>query len=368
MERTPQHFRATARVAFMAAHLATLVEVLGIVLGVGALVVAIALGGMDPASAVTGLELVGVGALVGTFAGLSWWLEQRPTKREALWRVDDWFELEGALVTAWELERGLMEAPSFQASLSESVARVVVDIKEVGRAGFAMTMPILLVPLAGAAVLVGAQEERAELVAALTEAFAQDGGSTVGQGQAAAAGDASELRDFELSEAPEVAPPLGVELEDAASAGEIASDLGASENDPRQVEIKQLKDLRANLKTATPASAGGAPGAMSPQARRDFEQRIDERIAALEAGGAAGESADGEPEEAVSETSGSEGGSSNPSNPSTDSASGVTDGSPEGRIRGFQGVSPTGVWWPERQDEIVSSWLRRLVARGEAGE
>jgi hypothetical protein len=346
----PIPFRATARIASLASHAAVLVEVLGLALGVGSLIVGLALGALSPEQVIAGQELLLLGALIGASAGFCWWIERRPTTRGALWRVDRWFELDGALVTAWELEGGVLDAPNFREALTQKVARVVVDRKEIGRAAFALTLPILLVPLAGAAVLVGVQEERAGNVAALSKQIT----GAADRENGAVALDANGAANDQVGDQVGTTPALDVEL-------------ALVPGDPLLAEIKQLESLMAELESGPRASEkGGADESesLTPEARAAFEQRIEERIAALKA------SLSDPSEEAkpVRNAPGAESGPQNPSNPVTDDSSGVTNGAPKGRIRRFQGISPTGVWWPERQDGIVRSWLLRLEGEASAAE
>ncbi len=347
----PISFRATARVAQLASHAAVSLEILAIALGVGAFVIALALGTVPADGEVRGVELLTLGALLGCSAGLCWWLERRPSLRVAMWRVDGWFELDGALITAWEVEDGVVQSPSFRESLVDRVARVVVDRKEIGRAAFVLTLPIFLIPLAGAAALVGVQEERAENVAALEArnegARGQDRGAASSNG-GALANPGSEVEDPSLL-------PLASEVE--LDAAELLLE-----------EIEQLEVLKEQLESAPQAEDTAGEQVLSPEEQAEFQLRIEERIAALRAAleGAAedGKPVANPPEEGL----GAEADGANPSNPATDGSSSVTNGPEQGRIRSFHGISPTGVWWPERQDGLVRSWLLRLEGGAGAAE
>jgi hypothetical protein len=342
-------FRKAERLAFVSSSLGLVVEVLGVALGVAALIVALALRDLPPDAPFWGLELLGLGAGFGAVAGLCWWLERRPSRRDALRRVDDWFELDGALVTAWELECGAVTAPSFQAGLAARVSRVLADKKEIGRAAFALTLPILMVPLAGAAVLAGVQEERLEEARLLeTQAAERGGGAGTDSG----------------ASAPLVgAPP---EQEQPALGSKDLGDL----DDPDAAlaaEIADLEAMQKQLADAQPASNPDDKKSLSPGAKDKLQERIAERIAELEAI-ASGENKPDEASPDGDEGSNPGNGPGNGSNEGTERPSGVTGGADQGRISAFQGISPTGAWWPERQDEIVRSWLLRLEGTEPAAE
>lgn len=339
-------FRKAERLAFASSSLGLMVEVAGVVLGVAALIVALALRDLPPDAPFWGAELLGLGACFGAAAGLCWWLERRPSRRDALRRVDEWFELEGALVTAWELECGAVSAPSFQDALGTRVSRVLADKKEIGRAAFALTLPILMVPLAGAAVLAGVQEDRLEEARTL-EARAMERGTDAGTDTVTSA------------------PILGAKT-DPADPDPGLQNLADPEA-ALAAEIADLEAMQQQLADAQTALGSNDMEALSPGANEKLQERIAERIAELEAL-ASGETKSGEASPGGEQGANPGKGPGNGSNEGTDGASGVTDGADQGRISAFQGISPTGAWWPERQDEIVRSWLLRLEGKDPAAE
>ena len=339
-------FRKAERLAFASSSLGLMVEVAGVALGVAALIVALALRELPAEAPFWGVELLGLGACFGVIAGLCWGLERRLSRRDALRRVDEWFELEGALVTAWELECGAVSAPSFQDALATRVSRVLADKKEISRAAFALTLPILMVPLAGAAVLAGVQEDRLE-EARILKARTIEQGTDAGVDSGASASiinTKADPADLETGPASLVDP-------DATLAAEIA-------------DLEAMQQQLADAQAATDSSGDNA---LSQGAKDKLQERIAERIAELKAlASEQGESAEASPGGEQGSNPGN--GPGNGSNEGTDGASGVTDGTDQGRISAFQGISPTGAWWPESQDEIVRSWLMRIEGADPAAE
>lgn len=273
-----------SRVAFARRGLASVYGLQGLCCGLGAAALALAAGVHAGAElGDRGLFLVALvdGLLVA--AAFAW--EQRRDARQVARRVDRALELEGALVTAWEVE-GRAQPGRLGRRLGRQVAATCSG-PEMLRAVLPASAPFLALPFVAIALLFGALEEaRYEPSALDLEALARDvqaglaslSGDGAGEGAASLSrAQEQELRELlsEVSDLRRRLPEQGLssgELADVQErVTELSRELADSEGARRQLErtLSSLDAARMALEgreehsmggqAAAPDEAGGAP-------------------------------------------------------------------------------------------------------------
>lgn len=335
----------------------------------------------------------------GAATGVSWFVDLRPRAGVLARRIDRGLRLDGALVTAWELESRGVESP-----LARLLARGVrrrVRSSEAVRAALPPSGPILAVPFLGASLLawvcglradeggVHVQPALAAAVGALQEAegVAQEElsagamsaadlrelaaltrrarelaaeGERVGDDPARAAGLRRELADLaegidELAHERGARPELARALDRAAACADAAGEgLGAAakEDDPALAAAGGTDDDApgsgadgARSETAAGGAADGTPGETGERGERGGD---------LPGGELALAGADG------TMSAPSNGDEAPPTRPDPGPSNVETDAHDTG---GAPGGVALDRWWPARHATLAGRWIESRRAR-----
>ena len=235
-----------------------------------------------------------VGLLCAVCAGVSVFLERRPTRAASLARVDRKLELAGALELGVELEAGLATAPRYavavEAALAGRLRRVAIL-----RAAWTVRPSVLAAGLLGCFVLLAAiVEERGE------EAGAERFGG------------------FDASRSP-IASALLAERDESASS-EALEEAAATSESETEAALEAVETVETQPREAAP---GSSPDAALESEEAGVPLKDDAESSKLAAG----------------------------------APSGVTPGPDGGKMDSRSALPPAGAWWPARHDPVVRAWL-----------
>jgi hypothetical protein len=345
--KTAEHTRPlAARVRFARRGLAAARSAECILIGASALCLTLAAAAASGA-ALGAVDAWGVAIGCGALASGAWWLEHRRAPAQVARAIDRARALEGALITAWEVEA---RGDAVGRALGLRVLRRLTA-RDALRAVLPFTAPLLALPFAAAALLAVALDAGRD--ARGGAGLAPITGRLESQLAGAGAGEAADAAGVSTAERHELA-----DLARRAEALERARANGDWTAEETLEELRDLGEAVERVRRALPARSA---------LRRRLEQArgtLDTALAALGEGSGApgGEDLRGEAGGAGTGAA-AQGMMGGPPNPVEGPAAG-----PEVAAGGGGAGVVGGRWWPGEHDEIVERWVESRRRPGEREE